>query len=247
MIVKNASVYVPAVMFLIAGSAFATPAKGARCADVSIRVTMYNVVDPGGANLLSRIYSDGKGEYVNKMDGVSALIKVCDGTNSAVWSTGRRNFTFNFPLPISGVFDPSQPFAGIGPFLVGGWINVHNITYNHIANGKDYQPFTTRMGLNFTYKRTTYGMGFFPPLVEATDTHDPGVYYDEDSPAMVIPQAFGCTAANGTPKPSSWLARGNNPNVNGILQVGTVNPQEVGPHQHYSMPFEFLIEALTCY
>lgn len=239
---KNFLRFAPAVALMIMGTAIASPGKGASCADVPIRVTMYSIVDPSGAALTSRIYSDGGGEYVNKVDAVSALIKVCDGTNSAVWTaSSKRKFTFNFPLPIDGSIDPSQPFAGAGPFLTSGWINVHNITFNYISNGQDYQPFTTRMGLNFTYKRTTYGMGFFPPIVEAEDTHPPSVTNVDDSPAMVIPQAMNCAAPNGTAKPSSWLVRGNNPNINGIIQVGTVGTE------HYSMPFEFLVEALKCY
>lgn len=239
---RNHMCLATAVALLIVGTAIPTPGKGPACSDVPVRVTMYNVADPAGINRPCNISGDGKGEYINKVDGVSAVIKVCDGTNSTVWATGsRRKFTFNFPLPLDGSTD-QPPFVGQGPFLASGWINVHNITYNYGTVAGDYQPFRTRMGGSFTYQRTTYGLGFFPPDadLDAPDTHPPPpeLIRGLDSPVTVYPQQpFACPGPNNTTKPSSWLVKGNTTNSNGDMQVTGV----------FEMPFEFVIEALKCY
>ena len=237
----------PAVTLLMMGTAFAAPGKGANCTNVPIRVTMFQNKD---TSLASAIYSDGA-EYTNMVGGVSALIKVCEpqfGIN-AVWATGNagRKFTFNFPSPLSGSNVQEQPsWAGKGPFLAPGIISVRSITWSH-------QPFTTHVGLSFTISRTTYEMRFMPETVDAPDLHLGDPTYDNfpfhASPATVVPQAYDCDTGGAT-KPS-WHVYGNNFSDEGKMQAGTLRkPLKDGTLVHegqYTTPFEFLIEAQTCY
>src|SRR6516165_3363762 len=119
--------------------------SAAKCSDIPLRVTLYNnaVTDPTtGATVASALQADGGGEYIN--GGVSALIKVCDGTNDAVLNvtSAKRTFTFNFPSPIAGSVIQSVPSWVPGLVSVSGWINVRNIIFN---KGQE-APFTTHMG-----------------------------------------------------------------------------------------------------
>jgi hypothetical protein len=238
---------------LVAGFAAQNP-KGS-CTDIPVRVTILNpVVDPiTGAMVTSAITSDGRGEYVDGVSGVSAAIKICSGTYDAVVivKAPKRTFTYQFAPPIPGSIIQEQPAWIPGTWSISGWINVRDILYSK-------QPFTTHVGSTFTLPAngSTYRLRFMPFMVDAPDLHvDPDEIPGENTPysssyAKVYPQSFDCNSG-GTTKPS-WIVVGNNLNDQGILQVGTLRklPNGRGQSTHqgqYTMPFELRIEALQCF
>ena len=225
--------------------------KKSSCTDPGVRVTMLNnAVDPiSGTDTPSALLSDGGGEYAN--GSASATIHVCDGTNNMVLnlSSTKRTFVFQFPDAAPGSVIQSKPTWVPGTYSVSGWIDVRNLLFSA-------QPFTTHMGTTFTGPdRSSYRIGFMPVVVDAPDLHQ--VNGDENiphssSPAKVFPQAFDCTSG-GTTKPS-WLVIGNNPSADtGLVQVGTLyklanSPRGSDTHEgQYVLPFEFRIDALSCF
>jgi hypothetical protein len=240
-------------ILLVAGFAAQNP-KGS-CTDIPLRVTIRDpVVDPiTGETLTSAITSDGRGEYVNGVSGVSAVINVCSSTYDAVVivKAPKRTFTYQFTPPIPDSIIQEQPTWVPGTWSISGWINVRNLLYSK-------QPFTTHVGSTFTLpgNGSTYRLRFMPFTVDAPDMHtNPNEILGENTPysssnAKVYPQPFDCNSG-GTTKPS-WIVVGNNLNDQGILQVGTlrklINGQGSSTHEgQYMMPFELRIEALQCF
>lgn len=222
------------------------------CTDVPVRVTILNnAIDPvTGAATPTALRSDGLGEYVHGTSKLSATIHVCDGTYDVILnvSSTKRTFTYQFPSPIAGSVIDSQPAWAPGTSKVSGWINVRNLLFSK-------QPFTTHMGTTFTAPdRASYRIGFMPVSVDAPNLHpvndNQNTPYDS-SPVTVYPQSFDCNIG-GTTKPS-WLVLGNSPDDSGRMQVGTLyklasNVSGTNVHKgQYSLPFEFRIEALTCF
>ncbi|MBI4165328.1 MAG: hypothetical protein HY508_06290 [Acidobacteria bacterium] len=237
---KNTLRYVPVVVLLMMGSAFAAPGKGAgRCTDVSIAVDVY--LKAGGRPMA--IYGDGvdttgvplpQTTYAGK-------IKTCEpqfGVNAVFSASGSRKFNFDF----------SKEGGVNAKYLAPGVITVRSITYN--MDG--YQPFTTRVGSSFTVRKTTYSLTFFPPVTDPplvdTDDVDPvfrdGIVVGDPgaSPATVTPQPFNCSGPASSQIPPSWWVEGlSSP------QVGTLGDGDGNVVGQYSMPFKFYIRALSCF
>jgi hypothetical protein len=242
------TLWLMAIPILLVGGFAAQNPKGS-CTDIPLRVTIRNpVVDPiTGETLTSAITSDGRGEYVNGVSGVSAVINVCSGTYDAVVivKAPKRTFTYQFTPPIPGSIIQEQPTWVPGIWAVSGWINVRNILYSK-------QSFSTHMGSTFSLPAngSTYRLRFMPFTVDAPDLHtNPNEIPGENTPypssyARVYPQPFDCNSG-GTTKPS-WIVVGNNLNDQGILQVGTLHKGLTHEGQ-YTMPFELRIEALQCF
>ena len=231
----------------LAPSAWAGPP----CTDIPVRITILNnAVDPmTGAVTPAALLSDGLGEYVHGASKVSATIHVCDGTRDVIlMSSAKRTFSYQFPSPITGSVIESQPAWVPGTFKVSGWINVRNLLFSR-------QAFTTSMGTTFTAPdRASYRLGFMPTSADAPNLHPTSDNQNtpyESSPATVYPHSFDCNVG-GTTKPS-WLVLGNNPDLLGRMQVGTLykmgtRPSEPNVHQgQYTLPFELRIDALTCF
>jgi hypothetical protein len=227
-----------------------------KCSDIPLRVTLFNnaVVDPAtGATVPSALQSDGGGEYIN--GAVSALIRVCDGTNDAVLNVStNRAFTFIFPSPIPGSVIQSVPSWVPGQLSASGWINVRNIIFN---KGQE-APFTTHMGSTFSVSgdRATYRLGFDPFQVDAPDLHsgDTSAVLDNTpydvSPATVFPTYPAVCGAGSMP---SWLVRGTTLNSGGVLEAAALHQMPTNPHGsqihegQYSLPFEMRIDAMQCF
>lgn len=232
------------------GIAPLTAGPGA-CRDIPLRVTLFNYA---GSTIPSAIYSDGGGEYVDGVSGVSAAIKICSGTNDAVLnvSSSKRTFTFAFPSPISGSVITQVPAWIPGVYAGSGWINVRNMLYSK-------QQFTTHLGSTFTLPidRSTYRLRFMAYQVDAPDLHvNPSEIPDENNPYPASPVVVypNYPAVCGPGNMPSWRVLGTNPNSLGMMQVGTLHKEVSSKgtltlvHEgQYSTPFELRIEALQCF
>ena len=183
---------------------------------------------------------------------VSAVIKVCSGSNDAILNlaTSKRTVTVSFPSPLAGSVIESSPAWVPGTYALSGGINVRNLTFSR-------EPFATQAGTTFTVSRDTYRLGFkgaSSDLPNAPNLTDPARTASDNTP---YPSSFvvvypSYPAVCGPGSMPSWDVVSASPNGPGtILAVGTLHTQpsrggEVHQGQ-YSMPFEMRIEALQCF
>jgi len=250
--------FLVAGLLILSGARMELAAQSGGCKDPATRWFFYPqaTMPDGTSTVNSTIKGDG-GWYTNGALGINAVIHIC-GSNPTDDSTivlgSRRKLTFEFPAPIPGsVLQESLPGAPL-TFRGGTFLNVRNILCRNCSVDRT-QPFTSRLGVQIDnlVGRDDYRLRFMPLLVDAPDLHtDPSAVPGENipyssSPVLVIPQPYNCPT--GPVKPA-WIVRGTNSNNDLLtpgLQVGTLRKLPSIHAGQYYMPFEFRIEALTCF
>ena len=264
-------------LFMLTLCFTATPAHGGKCTDIPLRFALHQtatlmnldgtlMTDISGnpVQTASAIVGDGNDVYTNGT-GVSAEIKSCGGTYDAVLnlSVSKRKISAILPAAIAGsgaTFQTPPPRT----YTVSGFLNVRNIICQGCLPGQAGQPFVTRAGSQWSsmYNGNTYNLRFLPAanissLPFAPDLHsDPSDVsaaniQNATSLVIVLPQPYNC--AQGVYP--SWVVRGtllNQTTQPSYLQVGTLlNGGKNGSGStavgQFSMPFEYQIQALTCF
>mgnify|MGYP001793098195 CR=1 FL=1 len=176
--------------------------------------------------------------------------------------SGSRKISASLPAPIPNSGANSQTTPPAGKYTVNGVLNVRNIICHGCSSPG--QPFVTRAGvqLNSMYNGAQYGLHFLPianisnlPFAPDLDNDGDRVstanYPNPTSLAIVLPQPYNCA----TGVYPSWIVRGTLPNSAtqpSFLQVATlVDAGKNGSGNtsvgQFSMPFEYHIQALTCF
>lgn len=254
---KSVLVFAMVLLVTTGGVASAEAQKKPACKDVPIRwFFSATATQPDGTVVPSAISGDGAW-YA---DGVNSSIHVC-GTNptydATVAVSNKRKVSFSFGAPVNGSV-VSESIAG-GTYRDSPFFNVRNLLCVECRSDPS-QPFTTRIGMQVKLVNQDYRLRFMPEYTDSPDRHtNPAAIPFENtpyvtSPALVIPQPYDCLSG-GTVKPS-WIVRGTNASTDpGIapsenLQVGTLSRLTSSSAVHagqYSMPFEFRIEAMSCF
>jgi hypothetical protein len=236
------------------------------CTDIAARFTLHEsatlmnldgtVVTDSSNNpvtVASAIVGDGNDVYSS--DGT---IKICSTFDAILnLQTGKRKITAILPTPIpnsGGNSDTPPP----GHYTDLGVINVRNIVCNGCLAGQAGQPFVTKAGaqLNSMYNGSQYGFHFLPIANVSTLPFAPD--FDNDgnlantpnvtSLVLVLPQPYNC--AQGVYP--SWIVRGtlenqgSQPSYLALATLVDAGKNSVNAGQ-FSMPFEYQIQALSCF
>lgn len=148
---------------------------GGKCENVPIRVTLL----PLSGGLTSVLSGDGSDSYQDGVQGVSARINLCSGSNDATITSGQtRKIGITFPPPVAG-----SSLSGITPVWVPGKIQVSfffNIRNILCEQGTCGDTFTTRMNWQFQEPdRKGYRLRFYPHDANAPDLHSPDMLTNE--------------------------------------------------------------------
>ncbi len=267
-LVRN-SVLFPMAVLSLSLSAAAGSAQGGSCTDIPLRFTLLHSAtvmnldgNSNGSIVPSAIVGDGNDVYTNG-SGLSATIK-CD-TSDAVLNliVSKRKVTAILPAPIlnSGANSQTPP---AGSYTDNGVLNVRNILCQGCSNPG--QPFVTRGGveLDSMYNRATYHVLFLPVQnISTISQFAPDLDNDASwtsvantpnasSLVLVLPQPYNCSTTPGGTQAvyPSWIVRGtlqNQATTPSYLQLGTLIGSGNAPAGQFSMPFEYKIEALSCF
>jgi hypothetical protein len=262
--------FLPAITISTALCLFASAANAAKCTDIPLRYTLHEratlmnldgtvVADSSGnpVTVSSAIVGDGNDVYTN------GSIQFCSGTYDAVLNliTGSRKVSFLLPAPIANSGENSQT-PPPGKYTVNGVLNVRNIICSGCATPG--QPFVARSGaeLDSMFGGAEYNLRFFPVVNISTLPFAPDLDNDGNrvsnantpnasSLALVLPQPYDCA----TGVYPSWIVRGtlqNSLTQLAYLQAGTL--VDLGKNGlgntavgQFSMPFEYQIQALSCF
>jgi hypothetical protein len=228
--------------------------QNGRCTDIPITWSLSFTYDAGGGTSTA-IYSDGAGgnnpSYSNGVDGVTAIIHTCSGTDDATVDTSgtTRSIGWNFGAVLatsstSSCATNTPGWSGTS-FYDHSFLNIRNILYTPAGfNSTQTYTFTTRMAsqLNNRGTRTSnlFHMRMENPTVDAVSAPpaDPTAncpYTD----ARIIVTHYPATSSS----PETWVAYPDPSST--PAQVGTLlqdqtkgAPLNVG---QYTMPFQFTI------
>lgn len=254
---KSVLAFAMVLLATVLGLSSAQAQKKPACKDIPLRwFFSTTATQPDGTVVPSAIRGDGEW-YA---DGLNNNIHVC-GTSptydATIAVTSRRKVSFSFGAPVTGSV-LSESIAG-GTYSDSPFFNVRNLLCVGCRSDPS-QPFTTRIGMQVKLVNQNYRLRFMPEHTDSPDRHtNPEAIPFENtpylaSPALVIPQPYDCLSG-GTVKPS-WIVRGTNPSADTRiapaenLQVGTlsrVTSSSVIHAGQYSMPFEFRLEAMSCF
>lgn len=120
-------------------------AQKTKCTDPSVTFTISSsYTDPfTGQGYNSAILPDKGGAYVGGQNGVSAVLKTCEGTNDAILTPGKsRTVSINLHNAVS---TSSQTPSWTNNTVGAGGINVWNLLYSY--QPQSYYTFTTGIGV----------------------------------------------------------------------------------------------------
>ncbi len=224
--------------------------------NIPLRVTIIGI--SGGV-----LAGDNKGAtYQDGVDGVSARINISSGTFDAtviLLTSKHRTIRFTFPnaQPDSSLTG-GYPTWAPGVFQAKAFFNVRNILH-----GRNFgkTTFSTRMAWQFDAPDgVLYRLRFMPPDTDAPDLHTPdippGVNEPQQTSFVVVtdhPGNCGTVLPGEAIVYDQWDVTATVPNIDGVLQLGTVHKMAVRPKDvdvHYgqfSMPYKLVLEALRCF
>jgi len=203
------------------------------------------------------VLGDGS-DYVNGQSGVTATIKVCDGTNDAVLQlSSPRSFSVIFSKPLST--NSSTPSWASGSVTGSGILNIRDITPTGYSRTEE-NTFTTRMGAQLPVKGS-WNFRMWNPTTQAVSGDDVWVAGANspytDSLVYVHHCPSNSTATTGQCAGivhETWFVYADNSGTGTSSQTGLAL-QQVGGLQdtqgsspviagQFSIPFSFKITAL---
>lgn len=245
-------------------------AKGGKCNDIAASITLNPtaaamnldgtaVLDASGnpVTLSSAVDGDGNNLYTSNM-----TIQTCD-TQDAILNlqTGGRKISIILPSPIANSGNSATPPSGT--YTANGVINVRNIVCQGCANPG--QPFVTRAGIEmdsmfngltyFVWNMAAVDISTLPLAPDNDPNGDSGRISISNSPnenslVIVLPQHYDCTQSIFP----SWIVRNTLPNqtsppsFSGLAALAETNKHGITSSSgEFSMPFEFRIQALSCF
>jgi len=223
-------------------------AQGGKCTDIPVVWSLSFTYDAGSSPAPATIYSDGSGgsnpSYVNGVDGVSAVILTCDGTDDATLNTSgtTRSIGWNFGQVLAS--NSHTPSWSGTSFYDHSFLNVRNLLYTPPGfNSTQAFTFTTRTVSqlnNVGTKNSLFHLRLENPMVEAVTAPpaDSSANYPYTDAAVIVNHI----PATGS-SPETWVAYPDPSST--PLQVGTLlQDQRTGGTLNagqYTMPFKFTI------
>ena len=243
---------------ITAALAASVEAQGGHCtSDIPISWSLNSTYAAGATSAPAAIYSDGGGgsnpSYVNGVDGVTAIIHVCSGTNDATLDTSQsttRSIGWNFGQVLAT--NSNTPSWSGTSFHDHSFLNIRNVLYTPPGfDSSQSYTFTTRMGSQVNKFATKSGTNVFSLMME--NPYDQAVTAaPADSTAnspytdvlVVVQHTPAAAAPSGK---ETWVAYPDPAST--PAQVGTLmdnlgsNKGRVNAGQ-YTMPFTFTISRM---